>query len=166
MLASAREDSSHEILTREITSFRKVGDLYRRSEETHRLRLIPTPDLQDQLQKPRFRGPYVPSLRPSPTPPKTYRLPGAQDPVARGRLSQLIVVPDAGQESPSPHVQQGRAKLSWTLVLERITAKGISQSVAVRPTPASVSPDLLSTNELERSPRCRVQSTRRIMSVT
>ncbi len=40
----------HATLTREITTFRKVGDLYRHSEEIHRLRLIPTHDLLDQLQ--------------------------------------------------------------------------------------------------------------------
>ncbi|CAA9453375.1 MAG: hypothetical protein AVDCRST_MAG37-2627 [uncultured Rubrobacteraceae bacterium] len=47
VLTSAEEDRAHETLTREITIFRKVGDLYRRSEETYRLRLIPTHDLLD-----------------------------------------------------------------------------------------------------------------------
>lgn len=51
VLASAEQDRAGEILTREITTFRKVGDLYRRSEETHRLRLIPADDLREQLQR-------------------------------------------------------------------------------------------------------------------
>jgi SAM-dependent methyltransferase len=50
VLASAEEDRANETLTRKITTFRKVGDLYRRSEETHRLHLIPTHELLDQIQ--------------------------------------------------------------------------------------------------------------------
>ncbi len=37
---TAREDRGRRILTRQITTFRQVGKLYRRSEETHRQRLI------------------------------------------------------------------------------------------------------------------------------
>lgn len=50
VLATAAEGGAGEILTREITTFRKVGELYRRSEETHRLRLIPPRDLRGQLR--------------------------------------------------------------------------------------------------------------------
>jgi SAM-dependent methyltransferase len=39
-VVSAQEDREERILTREISTFRKVGKFYRRSDETHRLRLI------------------------------------------------------------------------------------------------------------------------------
>ncbi len=40
VLATAEEDGESGILTRRITTFRKVGELYRRDEEVHHLRLI------------------------------------------------------------------------------------------------------------------------------
>jgi hypothetical protein len=43
------------LLTRRITSFRKVGDLYRRDEETHRLRLMRRSELAGQLRGIGFR---------------------------------------------------------------------------------------------------------------
>jgi SAM-dependent methyltransferase len=41
VLVSTEEDSQHEFVTRRITSFRRVGELYRRDHEIHRLRLLP-----------------------------------------------------------------------------------------------------------------------------
>lgn len=38
------------VLTREITSFRRLSDCYRRSEETHRLRLIEAKFIQQHLK--------------------------------------------------------------------------------------------------------------------
>lgn len=40
VLATSEEDAERGILTRRITTFRKVGELYRRDEETHNLRLV------------------------------------------------------------------------------------------------------------------------------
>jgi SAM-dependent methyltransferase len=39
-VVNTREDRASRILTRQISTFRKVGQLYRRSDEIHRLRLI------------------------------------------------------------------------------------------------------------------------------
>jgi SAM-dependent methyltransferase len=41
VLVTVEEDSRQQLLTRHITSFRKVGELYRRDHEVHRLRLVP-----------------------------------------------------------------------------------------------------------------------------
>jgi SAM-dependent methyltransferase len=43
------------ILTRRITSFRKVGELYRRTHEVHRQRLFTRPELADPLRELGFR---------------------------------------------------------------------------------------------------------------
>ena len=40
MLVTSEEDRRHRLLTRRITSFRRVGDLYRRDQEVHRQRLL------------------------------------------------------------------------------------------------------------------------------
>jgi SAM-dependent methyltransferase len=40
-LVSAEEDRQQQLLTRRITTFRKIGELYRRDHEVHRLRLLP-----------------------------------------------------------------------------------------------------------------------------
>lgn len=40
VLATAEEDGGHETLTRRITTFRRVGEVYRRTEEVHHLRLL------------------------------------------------------------------------------------------------------------------------------
>jgi hypothetical protein len=45
------EDTQERTLTRQITSFRKVGEWYRRSEEIHRVRLYPHTDLVVRLQQ-------------------------------------------------------------------------------------------------------------------
>lgn len=50
VLATAEEDAGERLLTRRITAFRQVGDLYRRSHEVHRLRLLPRAELSAQLQ--------------------------------------------------------------------------------------------------------------------
>jgi SAM-dependent methyltransferase len=47
---SAEEDRTRGLLTRRITTFRKVvGELYRRDQETHQLRLVPRSELLEQL---------------------------------------------------------------------------------------------------------------------
>jgi SAM-dependent methyltransferase len=53
VLVAARED--HKLLTRWITTFRKVGALYRRDCEVHRLRLFKGPELAEQLRDTGFR---------------------------------------------------------------------------------------------------------------
>jgi SAM-dependent methyltransferase len=55
VLFSAEEDRRHRLLTREITSFRKVGDLYRRDHEVHRLRLYRRSELSRELVRIGFR---------------------------------------------------------------------------------------------------------------
>src|SRR5438876_10173315 len=50
---AAQED--HKLLTRRITIFRKVGELYRRDYEVHRLRLFKGPELAEQLRDMGFR---------------------------------------------------------------------------------------------------------------
>jgi SAM-dependent methyltransferase len=55
VLVTLEEDRKHRLLTRRITTFRKVGDLYRRDEEIHRLRLFPRSELAAQLRALGFR---------------------------------------------------------------------------------------------------------------
>jgi SAM-dependent methyltransferase len=55
VLVTIEEDPRTRVLTRRITSFRRVGDLYRRDEEIHRQRLIPRSELTDRLRKIGFR---------------------------------------------------------------------------------------------------------------
>lgn len=50
VLVTAEEDRRQGLLTRHITSFRKVGDLYRRDHEVHRLRLLPREQMISWLQ--------------------------------------------------------------------------------------------------------------------
>jgi SAM-dependent methyltransferase len=54
-LVAAEEDQQRMLLTRRITSFRKVGKLYRRDEEVHRLRLYKRSELAGQLRDCGFR---------------------------------------------------------------------------------------------------------------
>src|SRR5919199_1224999 len=49
VLMSAEEDRTNRLLTRRITTFRKVGELYRRDQEIHRLRLVTRSELLEQL---------------------------------------------------------------------------------------------------------------------
>ncbi len=50
VLATAEEDEERGILTRRITTLRGVGELYRRDEEVHRLRLIGREETAAQLR--------------------------------------------------------------------------------------------------------------------
>jgi SAM-dependent methyltransferase len=50
VLATVEEDPRQSVLTRNITTFRKVGDLYRRSHEVHRQRLLPRAQVSSWLQ--------------------------------------------------------------------------------------------------------------------
>jgi SAM-dependent methyltransferase len=54
-LYEGREDSSKKSLTRQITSFRRVGDHFQRHTETHRLRLYEREPLRESLRKIGFR---------------------------------------------------------------------------------------------------------------
>lgn len=55
VLVDATEDRRKRILTRQITSFRKTGDVYRRDDETHVQRLIPAAEVARQLRSLGFR---------------------------------------------------------------------------------------------------------------
>jgi hypothetical protein len=50
VLMAAEEDQERRLLTRAITTFRRVGALYRRSHETHHLQLIPRAELLAELE--------------------------------------------------------------------------------------------------------------------
>jgi SAM-dependent methyltransferase len=50
VLATLEEDARSHILTRSITTFRQVGDLYRRDREVHRQRLIPPAEVAQELR--------------------------------------------------------------------------------------------------------------------
>jgi SAM-dependent methyltransferase len=54
VLVATEEDPDRGILTRRITSFRRVGELYRRDQEVHRLRLYPQAMLEDELHRAGF----------------------------------------------------------------------------------------------------------------
>jgi SAM-dependent methyltransferase len=60
VLVTNEEDRRHRFLTRRITSFRRVGELYRRDHEVHRQRLIARSEVTGQLRGIGFR---VRSLR-------------------------------------------------------------------------------------------------------
>ena len=55
VLLDARENKSRRILVREIVSFRKVGNCYRRTEESHKLRLFDRAELERELRRIGFR---------------------------------------------------------------------------------------------------------------
>jgi SAM-dependent methyltransferase len=55
VLVTAEEDRRRRLLTRRITSFRKVGKLYRREQEVHQLRLLTGAALARQLRGLGFR---------------------------------------------------------------------------------------------------------------
>ncbi len=50
VLMTAKEDKHRQLLTRRITTFRKVGELYRRDCELHQLRLFVQSEVAEQLQ--------------------------------------------------------------------------------------------------------------------
>ncbi len=51
VLVNTEEDQQKQLLTRCITSFRKVGELYRRDHEVHRLRLLPHEQVESWLRE-------------------------------------------------------------------------------------------------------------------
>jgi SAM-dependent methyltransferase len=55
VLVSSEEDRKRRLLTRTITSFRKVGELYRRDQEVHRQRLLMRTELAAELRSIGFR---------------------------------------------------------------------------------------------------------------
>ena len=55
VLVTNEEDRQRRLLTRRITSFRRVGDLYRRDQEVHRQRLLDRAELAAQLRSIGFR---------------------------------------------------------------------------------------------------------------
>ncbi|MBX7219723.1 MAG: class I SAM-dependent methyltransferase [Blastocatellia bacterium] len=55
VLFEKREQPETALLTRRITTFRKVGEHYRRSDEMHEQRLYRTPDIADTLRRVGFR---------------------------------------------------------------------------------------------------------------
>ncbi len=55
VLLTAQEDEQQRLLTRHITSFCQVGDLYRRGHEVHRLRLLPRSEVAQCLQEVGFQ---------------------------------------------------------------------------------------------------------------
>jgi SAM-dependent methyltransferase len=66
VLSAAEEDSGLQLLTRRITSFRKIGDLYRRSREVHRLRLLPRDQVLSWLQEIGFEARVLDAYGPMP----------------------------------------------------------------------------------------------------
>jgi SAM-dependent methyltransferase len=56
VLVTAEEAAREQLLTRHITSFRKVGDLYRRDHEVHRQRLLPRAQVLSWLQEAGFQA--------------------------------------------------------------------------------------------------------------
>jgi SAM-dependent methyltransferase len=56
VLVTAEEDQQQGLVTRHITSFRKVGELYRRDHETHRLRLLPRAQVESWLRDSGFQA--------------------------------------------------------------------------------------------------------------
>jgi SAM-dependent methyltransferase len=55
VLVRSEEDRRRKFLTRTITSFRQVGELYRRDQEIHRQRLLTRSELAGQLRRIGFR---------------------------------------------------------------------------------------------------------------
>lgn len=56
VLVTATEDRPRRRLERRITSFRRVGALYRRDHEVHRLRLVPPGEVAERLRAAGFRA--------------------------------------------------------------------------------------------------------------
>jgi hypothetical protein len=55
VMVSVEEDRSRKQLTRRITSFRQIGELYRRDDEDHRLQLLNRAEITSQLRALGFR---------------------------------------------------------------------------------------------------------------
>jgi SAM-dependent methyltransferase len=56
VLVTAEEDGRQRLLTRHITTFRQVGELYRRDHEVHRLRLLPRSETAEQMREAGFQA--------------------------------------------------------------------------------------------------------------
>lgn len=69
ILVDVTGDRKRNLLDRRIVSFRKAGALYRRTEETHRLRLYRATDLVADLNQCGFRARKLPSYGRFPFPP-------------------------------------------------------------------------------------------------
>lgn len=69
VLVTAEEDPEHATLTRRITSFRRVGALYRRDEEVHRLHLYSPALVEDYLRQAGFPVHILDGYGPVPLPP-------------------------------------------------------------------------------------------------
>lgn len=54
ILVEAEEDRRHSLLVRRLTTFRRIGRLYRRSEQTHRLRLYRKAEIASILRRSGF----------------------------------------------------------------------------------------------------------------
>jgi SAM-dependent methyltransferase len=65
VLVTAEEDRRRRLLTRRITSFRRVGEHYRRDQETHRLRLLGRSEMVSELRGLGFRVRLLPGYGPS-----------------------------------------------------------------------------------------------------
>ncbi|HET7477927.1 MAG TPA: class I SAM-dependent methyltransferase [Rubrobacteraceae bacterium] len=55
VLVEKEEDTERSILTRRISTFRQVGESYRRDDETHRQRLYRAPEVAGELRRAGFR---------------------------------------------------------------------------------------------------------------
>jgi SAM-dependent methyltransferase len=55
VLVTSRENQRRKLLTREITTFRRIGDSYRREHEIHHQRLLPQSELVRNLEEAGFR---------------------------------------------------------------------------------------------------------------
>src|SRR5262249_3726386 len=55
VLVTSTEDRRRRLLSRRIISFRRLGELYRRTEEIHHQRLIPPTELAGELRRIGFR---------------------------------------------------------------------------------------------------------------
>jgi SAM-dependent methyltransferase len=69
VLVTAEENARDGLLTRQITSFRKVGELYRRDHEVHRLRLLPHAQVVAWLQEIGFQVQTLDAYGPERFPP-------------------------------------------------------------------------------------------------
>jgi SAM-dependent methyltransferase len=79
VLVEAVEDGRRKTLTRTITTFRKVGDLYRRDREVHRLRLTPREEIAADLRAAGFRFKTLRRCGETELPPGHVRLSRSED---------------------------------------------------------------------------------------
>lgn len=72
VLVEVKEDRGRPLLTRRITTFRRVGRLYRRADEVHRLRLLARPQVEALLRETGFRVRTVRRYGEVPLPPSHF----------------------------------------------------------------------------------------------